>query len=122
VVFLESGAGGPQIVSKEPHMAAAGPMEIFQVWPANWILLHLLVLGVLFCFCRYPLFGRPREPPPEPTSDFGKHIDALALLLAKTRDVAYASARVTLYQQMRDRGKESPQTGSKSREPEKKRK
>ena len=118
VVFLENGAGGPQILNKDPHLAPTGPMEIFHVWPANWILLHLLVLGVLFCFCRYPLFGRPREPAPEATSDFGKHIDALATLLAKTGDLAYASARVALYQQMKERGKESPQTGNKSPTPE----
>jgi hypothetical protein len=99
VVFLESGAGGPPIINKDPRLGFPGPMEIFHVWPANWILLQLLVLGVLFCFCRYPLFGRPREPKPEPTSDFGKHIDALASLLAKTGDAAYASARVALYQQ-----------------------
>jgi hypothetical protein len=99
VVFLESNAGGPPIVNKDPRSTFPGPMEIFHVWPANWILLHLLVLGVLFCFFRFPLFGRPREPKPEPTSDFGKHIDAVAALLAKTGDVAYANARVAIYQQ-----------------------
>jgi hypothetical protein len=99
VVFLESGSGGPPIVNKDPRLAYPGPMEIFHVWPANWILLHLLVLGVLFCFFRYPLFGRPREPKPEATSDFGKHVDALGLLLAKTGDLAYANARLALYQQ-----------------------
>jgi hypothetical protein len=105
VVFLESGAGGPPIVKKDPRLAVPGPMEIFHVWPANWIFLQLLVLGVLFCFCRYPLFGRPREPKPEATSDFGKHIDALASLLAKTGDVAYATARVAAYQQTKEPGK-----------------
>jgi hypothetical protein len=115
VVFLES-AGGPPIVDKDPHLAYPGPMEIFHVWPANWILLHLLVLGVLFCFFRYPLFGRPREPKPEPTSDFGKHIDALASLLAKTRDHAYANARLAQYQQIKERGKES--ANPKRQEPE----
>jgi hypothetical protein len=118
VVFLESGPGGPQIAKKDPRLTFPGPMEIFHVWPANWILLHLLVLGVLFCFCRFPLFGRPREPPPEPTSDFGKHIDALAALLAKTGDVAYATARVALYQQTKERGKEPSPTGNQLREPE----
>jgi hypothetical protein len=107
VVFLESYAGGPPIVNKDPRSAFPGPMEIFHVWPANWILLHLLVLGVLFCFFRYPLFGRPREPKPEPTSDFGKHVDAVAALLAKTGDVAYANARVAIYQQTKERGKEN---------------
>jgi hypothetical protein len=118
VVFLESYSGGPPIANKDPSLAFPGPMEIFHVWPANWILLHLLVLGVLFCFFRYPLFGRPREPKPEATSDFGKHVDALASLLAKTGDVNYATARLALYQQTKERGKESSQTGNESRKPE----
>ncbi len=118
VVFLESYSVGPPIASKDPRLTYPGPMEIFHVWPANWILLHLLVLGVLFCFLRYPLFGRPREPKPEATSDFGKHIDALASLLAKTGDVAYATARVALYQQAKERGKEPSQTVNESRKPE----
>ena len=91
VVFLESGPGGPPIANKDPRLTFPGPMEIFHVWPANWILLHLLVLGVLLCFFRYPLFGRPREPKPEATSDFGKHIDALASLLSRTGDLTYAT-------------------------------
>jgi hypothetical protein len=118
VVFLESGSGGPSIVNKDPRLTFPGPMEIFHVWPANWILLHLLVLGVLFCFFRYPLFGRPLEPKPEPTSDFGKHVDALASLLAKTGDVSYATTRIALYQQTKERGKEPSQTGNETRKPE----
>ncbi len=106
VVFLESGPGGPPIANKDPRLTFPGPMEIFHVWPANWILLHLLVLGVLLCFFRYPLFGRPREPKPEATSDFGKHIDALASLLSRTGDLTYATARVALYQQTKERGRE----------------
>ncbi len=118
VVFLESRSGGPPIVNKDPRLAFPGPMEIFHVWPANWIFLHLLALGVLFCFFRFPLFGRPREPKPESTSDFGKHIDALASLLARTRDYAYATARLAIYQQTKERVKESSQTGNESRKPE----
>ncbi len=106
MVFLESGPGGPPIANKDPRLTFPGPMEIFHVWPANWILLHLLVLGVLLCFFRYPLFGRPREPKPEATSDFGKHIDALASLLSRTGDLTYATARVALYQQTKERGRE----------------
>ena len=99
VVFLESNPGGPTIADKDPKLAFPSPMEVFHVWPANWILLQLLIVGVLFCFFRYPLFGRPREPEPDRPSDFGKHIDALGMLLAKTADRRYAMSRLIHYQQ-----------------------
>ena len=57
--------------------------RIFHAWPTNWILLHLAAVGIVFCFARWPIFGRPREPAREAVADFGKHIDALAELLAR---------------------------------------
>ena len=61
--------------------------------------MHLAAVGILFCFARWPIFGRPRQAEPEPVADFGKHIDALALLLERSRDRSYAMARVLHYQQ-----------------------
>ena len=98
VAFLESWSGGPPIYEKDPSGFSTG-VEIFHLWPANWILMHMAAVGILFCFARWPIFGRPREPRREPVADFGKHIDALALLLARSRDRAHAMARVLHYQQ-----------------------
>ena len=59
VVFLESGSGGPPIRDKDP---AAGcppawkcstfgrPIGSSCIWPS---------VGVIFCFSRWPIFGRP---------------------------------------------------------------
>jgi hypothetical protein len=102
VVFLESRAGGPPIVDDEPQARRASPWALFHTWPMNWILLHLLVAGAIFCFSRWPIFGLPRSEPADALSDFGKHVHAVGLWLARTRDAAFAHTRLQHYRQMID--------------------
>jgi len=99
VVFLESRYGGPSIREDDPATTIPTGLEIFNVWPTNWILFHMAVLGIIFCFSRWPIFGRPRQPARDSTSDFGKHIEALAELLQRSRDRSYAMTRLLHYQQ-----------------------
>ena len=99
VVFLESGSGGPPIRDDDPRASVPTGLEIFLVWPTNWILLHLAAVGIIFCYWRFPIFGRPRPPEPPGASDFGKHIDAVASLLRRSGDRQYAMSRVLHYQQ-----------------------
>jgi len=100
VVFLESWGGGPPIRDNDPLPGVPTGMEIFHVWPTNWILLHMAIVGILFCLARFPIFGRPREVYPERPSDFGKHIDALAELLERSGDAVHAHSRLLHYRQM----------------------
>jgi len=100
VVFLESGPGGLHPRDADPTAGPPSGLEIFNEWPTNWILLHLAVVGILFCFSRYPIFGRPRELEPEGTSDFGRHIEALGELLQRSGDTAHAASRLAHYQQL----------------------
>jgi hypothetical protein len=99
-VFLESGHGGPPIRDRDPSPDPPTGLGIFLIWPLNWILLHLSAAGILFCLARWPIFGRPQPLAPEPLSDFGKHVAALAELIERTGDQAFACARV---QQWRER-------------------
>lgn len=99
VVFLESGPGGPPIWEDEPPEHAQTSLEILTVWPFNAIFLQLGALGLIFCYSRFPIFGRPRPLAAPRLSDFGRHIAALASLLERTGDRAYAANRVAHYQQ-----------------------
>jgi hypothetical protein len=90
VVFLRSGRGGPPI---DPETGSA-LARLFGAWPLGAILLQLAVLGVIFCFARWPIFGRAKVPPTETTSDFGHHVDAVGELLKRTRDRAYARSKL----------------------------
>ena len=103
VVFVESEAGGPKIVEKEPTGNMPTALELLKVWPLNAILLHVAVLGLVLCLARSPIFGRPRELAVDSPSDFGKHVAALGKLLAQTKDRNYAHARLMQYRQIAER-------------------
>jgi hypothetical protein len=102
VVFIESGPDGPAVLDKEPQ-SAGGPLDLLKVWPLGPILMHLTVLGIIFCLARSPIFGRPKELPEPPTADFGKHVAALGELLGRTKDQHYAQQRLTQYRQLAQR-------------------
>jgi hypothetical protein len=73
----------------------------------NAILVHMSVLGIVFCLARFPIFGRPRELPSEASADFGKHVGALGDLLSRSQDRNYALTRLMQYRELakRDSGK-----------------
>jgi hypothetical protein len=91
VVFLESGKGGPPI---DPPATDGSLWRMFDAWPLGVILLHFGVLGVIFCFARWPIFGRPRPQPAEVLVDFGKHVAAVGELLRRSKDRDYALAQL----------------------------
>jgi hypothetical protein len=99
VVFVESGEGGPEIRESDPEPTMQTGLEVFAVWPINYIMLHAAVLGVIFCFARSVIFGLARDPQRPALADFGKHVAALGELLQKTKDRGYAASRVRQYQQ-----------------------
>jgi len=100
VVFLESYAGGPPIYDKDPAARTPSGLEILLTHPMNWLFVHFAIVGILFCFARWPIFGVPRELEAESASDFGKHVRALAALLERSGDRDYATACFVHYQQM----------------------
>jgi hypothetical protein len=77
----------------------ASMTDVFGVWPLSVILLQWAVVLALFCFSRWPIFGPPRDPPPAPSSDFSRHIVALADTWELTRDSSYAQSRWQYYQE-----------------------
>ena len=91
VVFIESGVSGPPI---DPEESEDSLWSVFGAWPLSAILLQLAVAGIIFCFARWPIFGRPRTTPAEAASDFSKHVNALGDLLRRTRDRPYALAQL----------------------------
>ncbi|HMO13612.1 MAG TPA: hypothetical protein PKD64_04390 [Pirellulaceae bacterium] len=73
------------------------PLNWVRVPPLNWIIPHMIFFGILYCFCYFPIFRRPRELPPENVSEFKSHIEAVAILLETTKDKRYAKGAIDHY-------------------------
>jgi hypothetical protein len=96
VVFLDC-HGAPTVTEKEPEASIPTVFGLFATAPFDIILLHLTVVGLIFCLWRFPIFGVPRRLPQASNSDFGLHVTALGELLSRTGDRAYAEARLKQY-------------------------
>ncbi len=91
VAFLESQAGGP-LVSSELRRVDEASLRARVLLAAHWVL-----LGTVFCFLAFPIFGRPKSIETEAVADFGQHVDAMASLLERTRNASYAQRQLELY-------------------------
>ncbi len=93
-VFLTSDARDPLLAEEaEVHHL----IRIFTTAPFSSVLMHLSVMGLIYCFAVYPMFGRARSIDSLDKSDFGRHVEALGRLLAKTKDSPYAQAQRNEY-------------------------
>jgi len=99
-IFLEGATSEVAVRESEPSAQDKISSAMLRQWPLNVILLHLIVLGIIYCIARSPIFGRPREAPAASTTDFAAHIDALGRQLSRTRDSAYAQERVEHFRQL----------------------
>lgn len=94
-VFLTSGARDPALAEEaQTHHL----VQIFRTPPFSGMLMHLSLMGLIYCFAVYPIFGRPRTIDAPDQSDFGRHVEALGRLLAKTHDSLYAQSQRHEYQ------------------------
>ena len=99
VVFLQSYAGGPPVRDADPTQGPSG-LALFGIWPLSGILAHLALLGLVYAAARWPIFGVPKEIPPDSLTDFSAHVSALGQLLQETRNSAYARTTLLNYRQM----------------------
>ena len=86
VLVIQSDENGLKALSQEEYQRRPNVWTWMQNRPLCYILPHFLVLGIMFCFVYFPIFGRPQKVDPPSNSDFGDHIDATAQLLKKTQD------------------------------------
>ena len=119
VTFVESRQSGPS-VGGNPSSGAnpnrpdreqrPGFFNLLMTNPLGLILIHLCIAGLIYCFLRFPIFGRARERFTVSTvvdhkgenrdiRNFGRHIDAVGGLLNKTRDTQHAGMTIQYYDQ-----------------------
>ncbi len=93
-------SSGGQTISE----SADSDEKLFWKWmsvpPFNWIIPHLIFFGILYCFCYFPIFGRPRQLPPANVSEFKTHIEAVGQMLEQTKDRQFARNAIQHYRQI----------------------
>jgi hypothetical protein len=79
---------------RDSSRESGGRFRVFSVYPSPVIIGHLVAALLVFCWHRFPLFGRARSEEVRDVQRFGRHVEALGDLLAGTRDSNDALARV----------------------------
>lgn len=97
----------------ENAASAARPpsiVTILQTWPFGIILIHIIVIGIVYCFYRFPIFGRPKTKyklnsviddmnESQSVSNFGRHTRALGSLLKRGGNTVFANHCLEMYRQ-----------------------
>lgn len=96
VVFLESGEDGLP-VKEQSDGERGNAWRLMMSWPLGVIVLHFSALGLAFLIARFIPFGRARSIPKTKLADFGKHVEALGHLMARTKDYGYATSNLQQY-------------------------
>ena len=114
VCFLESDyddAENVPVVTNDPAPPLPPSiLTILQSWPFGFILMHLIVVGIVYCFFRYPIFGKAKttfvltttiddKTRTQSVANFGRHIQALGNLMRRSGNETYARNCVSQYQQ-----------------------
>lgn len=75
-------------------LGSPGMLKFMIVHPNGWVFGQGILALVMFCWWKFPIFGRPRQTIDHQTARFGAHVEALARLLRKTKDTVFARQRV----------------------------
>lgn len=100
VTFIESNQGGPPVHDTDNYSEHPNAWQLFKIQPLGTILFHLALIGIVFCFVRWPIFGRTRQEPSLSSFDVALHLKALASLLRISKDTGEAQRRVAQYHAM----------------------
>lgn len=96
VAFLESGPGNV-VLSTSPESRIVNMWSWMGRKPFPLITLHVLALAVVYCFARYPVFGRPKEVQFKPRNDFGQHLTEVGRLLRSKGQLDFANQKIKHY-------------------------
>jgi hypothetical protein len=71
--------------------------EMLTTWPLNVVTIHAAFIGLALIIAAYPIFGRPGRVKATSSADFGKHIEAVGALMAKSGDKQFARKQIADY-------------------------
>ena len=83
-----------------PRKKTEGAFSLMRLEPFTIFVWHAFALGVVFVFCCYPIFGRPKRSVRELTNDFGKHVRAYASELERLGARDWAREQIDAYENL----------------------
>lgn len=95
VGFL-AGASDPKLRNDDVDDQQKG-FEMLTTWPLNVVTIHAAFIGLALIIASYPIFGRPGRWKSTSSADFGKHIEAVGALMAKSGDKQFARKQIADY-------------------------
>lgn len=90
-------------------------LKFLQAWPVSILFWQCILLGILFCFYKWPIMGRPRKLPQTRHVDFMEHISAYADLLSATGEEIYVRKQVKQF--WKNQGEEPSEEEAEVEEP-----
>ena len=97
VAFVE----GARPLAEGDESASANPFHLLQVWPFDWISIHLLAFLLLLALSYAVRLGRPLPEPPSGVERPSAHPEALGALLAGTGRADAARGLLEAYRRWR---------------------
>jgi hypothetical protein len=102
ILFLETGPG-PVLLSTTPDDRIDRPWAWMSQPPFPLFALHAMLLAVVFCFARFPVFGRAKRVEFRPRNDFGQHLVEVGRLLRSRKLEAFAREKLQQYRHVTGR-------------------
>lgn len=96
VQVLQSGPGEVPL-SSTPEDRMVKTWSWMEHGPFPIAVLHVLALAVVFCFARFPVFGRAKKIRFQPRNDFGLHLEEIGRLLRRSRQEDFARQTIQHY-------------------------
>ncbi len=95
--------GSAEVLPQRDEKPGASAWRMLAVQPHPWIAAQALLAIGLFCWWRFPIFGRPRRESAGRPQDFGHHVEALGSLLRRSGDEGFARRRLAAWRHQGDR-------------------
>ncbi len=95
--FIKVDAQSLPVSDSKPGIPKASGWELLTTWPISLVMIHLVLLLIVALLSLLPSLGRPRKVVYNSVSNFGDHLDAIAVLMRRAGGEDYARNRISEY-------------------------
>lgn len=90
-----------RFLEKSDSQSESGMLHFLKVQPFPWIIGQMVLAMLLFCWWKFPIFGRPLLATHRELQQFSRHVEALGELLWRTQGNTFVLSRIREWQRVR---------------------